>query len=411
MQSDLDFKIELLSEYLNNGGVETIPDAGLLEDLLKVKWIEEGRVNPETVSSRVRAFSNALVAMEMSPPLLSNDYVSEYRTFVQKSLYFDQTNIETEKDFDEVFNEFHNRQDVLFRGLNEAKYRLYSSLQRFWITSPLKASGIPYTEFLRKLVDNARTEQGNMLVNYLSNTGFDPENDLAVLSFLQHYRCPTPLLDWTYSFANALYFATEKIEPPTGNRKIENYFGIYFLEEKYLDKSSMKEMIEKGLVENRHLFQEGIFENMRGKGFSQEQIEQTFPDEYIKDFFILIHGRGAITFASKIERLMEFPILYFSDFKRNFKLHYYLNNNLNIVNQQGVFTWNSNPTKPLEHVANAEYADKSNEDNYRFSECININKALAPYVKAKLEDIGVNKGFIYPDPYEFAANIFTKVVS
>ncbi len=110
-----------------------------------------------------------------------------------------------------------------------------------------------------------------------------------------------------------------------------------------------------------------------------------------------LNNGGVETIASKIERLMEFPILYFSDFKRDFKLHYYLNNNLNIVNQRGVFTWNSNLTKPLEHVANAEYADKSNEDNYRFSECININKALAPFVKAKLEDIGVNKGFIYPD--------------
>lgn len=53
--SDLDLKVKLTNEYLNNGGVEKIPKKDLLKDLLLVKSGHDGKVDPDTVSSRVNA--------------------------------------------------------------------------------------------------------------------------------------------------------------------------------------------------------------------------------------------------------------------------------------------------------------------------------------------------------------------
>ena len=408
MEIDFDLKVKLFKEYLENGGYEKIVFPELLEDLLKTRSLPNGNPDPSTFSSSVRAAMNAIVASQLMPPFLSDTRLSEYETLLQKEIFYDQTNVETEKEFEEVFEKYNNRKDILFRGLSEAKYRLYSSLQRQWITMKLYEKHKSYQEFLERLLSNARQEQAGALSKYLKSTGFDPENDLAVLSFLQHHGCPTPLLDWTYNFCNALYFATENVKTSEGKHEIDDYICVYFLEEEFLEKNSMKEIVESGLKENNAKFKQGVQDNMKSKGFTDEQIAQTFPDEYVTDIFLMLHGKGAMTFMTKVDKLITLPILYFSDENKNFKLKYYLNNNMNIVNQQGVFTWNSNPTKPIEHVANEEYNSMHKESTYRFSQCININKRLANYVKEKLTSFGVTKDFIYPDPWKISQATFDK---
>ncbi len=82
----------------------------------------------------------------------------------------------------------------MFRGVNEAKYKMYNSAQRAWIENDLILNDIPYHNLINRRIIDAKSSNGN----YFKKIGIVQDNDLAILSFLQHYEPPTPLLDFTY---------------------------------------------------------------------------------------------------------------------------------------------------------------------------------------------------------------------
>jgi len=407
MELTLDLKTNLFKEYLDNVGYDKLQDPELIEDLINVKELPNGKVDPSTLTARVRAAMNAYVGSQLLEPLMSDKHLSEYQTILQKEIFFEQTTIDTKAEFDDIFEKFIDEGQILFRGLNEAKYRLYSSLQRSWIDQKLSVV-FKYDEFLKSLVQKAREIENGTIANYLDATFFDSDNDLAVLSFLQHHRCPTPLLDWTYSFGNALFFATEDIKMSRDEWEIDNYFCVYYLEEKFLNKNSIKEILKEGFAKYKPDLRERFNELLEEDNFDAEDIKKNLPTELIDKLAVSFQSNSAMKYMTKVERLVTFPILYFSDHEDSYKTNYLLNNNLNIVNQEGVFTWNSVPTKPLEHVANAEYREENPDGDYRFSKCININKNLAAYVREKIKELGITDEFIYPDPYDLAGEIFQK---
>ena len=107
--SNLDLKIKLTTEYLDNGGYEKIWDIGLLEDLKLVKSGHDGKVDPHTVSTRVNAFMLAILASQLTPPFYSPNHISEYETTLQKSNSFDQVNIDTIEQFDKIYEEYKSK--------------------------------------------------------------------------------------------------------------------------------------------------------------------------------------------------------------------------------------------------------------------------------------------------------------
>ena len=209
--SNLNSRIKLFADWLNNGGVKTIWSNHLLEDLIKVKFDYNGNVDESTVSSVVRSALLAYEGTQHTPPATSIEFMTEYETTLQKELFFEQVNIDSIEDFEEIFEENKNSSEILYRGVCEAKWRIYSSLQRYWINEKIYNKGIDYKSFVEKTILNAKKQQGNILEKFFKKNGISPNNDIAILSFLQHYGCPTPLVDWTNSFINSLYFATENI--------------------------------------------------------------------------------------------------------------------------------------------------------------------------------------------------------
>lgn len=395
--SNLDLKVKLFKEYLENGGLEKIPSRGLLEDLENIKVGCDGKVDPETVSSRVNAAMSAILGSHLSPPFYHSEHISEYKSTLQKNNSFVQENIDTEEQFDRVYEEFKDKKNTLFRGQREAKWRLYCSLHQKWLKNRLFESENSYSDLLKKIVENGRATYSKQIEKLLNSHNIDTLNDVAVLGFLQHHSCPTPLLDWSYSFKVALYFGIDGLTFNPGTREIDEYFSIYYIDEE--DLMSMRSIIINGLKEIGEEFKNDEIKQLAKNKEEEEAMKKHFAD---RDYFDLskINGSGLVTHMTRIEALMGFPVSYFSDKDSDAQIMFSLNNSHNIKNQQGVFTWNAHPSKPLEMIGDELYKQANpgeNGNEYSFCSCFNIHKSLEPYVRKRLNADGITKDFIYPE--------------
>lgn len=397
--SNIDLKVQLTNEYLRNGGVEKIYFPQLLQDIIDFRVDSKGKAIPSTITPRLNAFMGAILASHSLPPLLSEEYTSEYKSFTQKNLFFDQINIETEEQIDELFEKFRDSEKYLFRGQREARWRLYSSLQRFWIWDKFEKNQNVYNLFLKKIVEKCSDEFGDDIQNILDKIHIDSLNDLAILGFLQHHGCPSPLLDWTYNFENALFFGIDGIDINESITEINNYFSVYYIEEEHFGQGGMKYLIHQSLSTiGPELIMKLIDHIAENEEMRKEMIEK-FKD---RDFFdrSRLTGSGLVKKMTEIETLSNIEITYFSDKDISDGVAFSLYNSENIIKQDGVFTWNSSFNTPLEVVGREQYNEgkvKSDLDDYRFSECYNIHKKLEPYIRQKLVDLGITSETIYPD--------------
>lgn len=400
-------KVQLTNEYLRSGGTVKIEDPYLLQDIID---FDESR--PETTTSRMRAFMNLQLNIHSRPPFFSEESVSEYKSLVQKSFCFDQYTIDTKEQFDEIYEKYKMSEDILFRGQREASWRLYSRLQRHWIMDKLYEKGYSYQELLSKFVVDGKAGFKEMILELLEVHHIDVINNISVLGFLQHHGCPTPLLDWTYKFQTALYFGLDKLEKNAGPLEIDNYFSVYFINQKDMEGGGMRQVMDDSL----DVLDEEHSAEMIAK-YAKDETQRLEMTEHFKGRKIFdkdrIPGSGMIEYVTRVEHMVEFPLSFFSDKDANTGFIFSLNNSKNILNQSGVFVWNASPSKPLEVVGAEMYlADNNNvnPDDYRFCECFNMNKELAPYIVQKLAEDGITKDFIYPTPDIDTWDIYEKNV-
>ncbi len=410
----LDEKIKLFKEWGESGGWKTIMFPDLLEDLMKVKSMPDGsgRTDPKTVSSLVRAALNAMYGGQLMPPIVHQEHISSYQSFVQKDNFFEQKQIDMEQELEQLITDFSGKKDHLFRGLNDAKFMLYSSLQRDWIWEKREARPTDHQAFLERLVANARLYCGGALAMYIQQHGGDYNNDICVLSILQHYGCPTPLLDWTYNFLVALYFAALGTGStiPRSAREIDHYVSLYYIEEKWFAPSGLRAMFEVSLKGNLPLikkamrFHVGQLKEYLGimasfsKTFSDENLENfTNDDEAALRWAMRTFPQAGFTnYICEIEKLKPIPVSYFSDRDEEL-IPIGLQNNQNVINQEGVFTWNNSPGFPIEHMVREQVQQDNPDASHFYTHCFNISKALVPYILARLQGLGINDEFVFPE--------------
>ncbi len=408
--SNLDIKVKLFKEYLENGGVERIDFPDLLRDLIKVRKGPDGKVDPDTVSPLVNAAMLAHLGSHLSPPFFHPEHFSEYQSTLQKNNSFVQENIDTKEQFDKVYEEYKTNENTLFRGQREAKWQLYSKLQRLWISEKLYKED-DFQTFLIHMVELGRETYSKPIQKLFKDKHVDTTNSIAVLAYLQHHDCPTPLLDWTYSFQNALYFALDGLEPNKGTIEIEDYCSVYHIDEKYFEGGSLRKITSDSLDEldarelNRMI---DIISN--GDESKKTKMIEHFAGRRVFDRNKL-NGSGLISHMTKIEHLINFPISYFSDRDKDTGIVFSMNNSKNILNQQGVFTWNADQSKPIELVGDEQFKEgKTVEEakEYSFCSCFNIHKSLELHIRNRLEADGITKEFIYPTPDISTWEIFEK---
>jgi hypothetical protein len=397
--SNLDLKIQLTNEYLRTGGVEKICDVDLLQDLIDVKFDEKGKVIPESVTPRLNAFMLTILGSHLLPPQQIENQIAEYGSFVQKSLFFDQIKINTKKQVNELMEKYQDSENHLFRGQSEAKWRLYSTLQRWWVWDEMEKSPEKYLDYLKAILNTGIEKFESEIKEILDEIDADTINDISVLGFLQHHGCPTPLLDWTYDFETSLFFGVDGINTSESPKEIDNYFSVYFIKEEHFDNGSMRKLLDKSLQKIGKQLKLGLISEISKYKNERDIMEKHFKE---RSFFDKdrIQGSGLVSHMIKIEHMTNISISYFSDNDKDSGIAFSITNNENIKSQKGVFTWNSDFRKPLEVVGNEQYNEAKSicePNDYKFCECYNISKELAPYIIEKLNERNINKESIYPD--------------
>jgi hypothetical protein len=121
--------------------------------------------------------------------------IPTYKNLADKAKKFDAINIDSKTDLDNLIKEWTKKVDnktIIFRGLTEAKYKLLNSAQRFWNAEELDRFGGSYKEFIQTQIDKAKGFQNSLLKKFYDAFGHQAY-DLSILSFLQHYKAPTPI--------------------------------------------------------------------------------------------------------------------------------------------------------------------------------------------------------------------------
>ncbi len=292
---------------------------------------------------------------------------------------------------------------LFFRGVSEAKYMLYSYAQReyhwyfqeFYPPSEEGKSQEDYFMLLNKHYDTFITYTIEETVccdqqkarEFFESANISEGNILGYMSYMQHYSIPTPLADFTNNFYKALFFAiyghdeiTHKSPYIESQNEIENYVSIYLVQ---------------------------------GDAVTYQMVRKFFPP----DFHAYRSNRRI-----EYEKLAKSRMLLFLEDDRDYEIQ----NNRRIINQEGIFIFNSSTTLPLEFqfietklYAENFYKKNTGQSLYRDKEaeylsskmafCFHLHKKLIPEIRDILKEKGIRKSDIYPDQPLTKDSIMNKV--
>lgn len=301
-----------------------------------------------------------------------------YSNKAAKDLIFQPTAyLNHREEVDRLFGMF-ERSDVVdyyFRGMGKASYKLYTSGQRYRIENDILIDEIDGASLYQRILHRTRRAQGGVIEQLMDASGISRHDDIALFSYIQHHGGPSPFLDFTEDPFVAMYFAAEKVKICPTENELDQYFSVYSVP-RYVAKPfnfQWKQAGPRWGLEGTHMASYSAWHQGKCLVMTQDWIQQEIGPEV---------GR--------------------------------VRNNLNIINQKGLFICNNEPTLPLmemilEHeskLAHAALKDRLMSSHFK---CVNIHNSLAEYVQEKLaaRNPAVVEPFIYPVP----GDILTEVKS
>lgn len=300
----------------------------------------------------------------------------EYRNLIEKEQFYNCTNIETENEFDEIFDPIlANSEGYAFRSVKEAKFKLYSSAQRQWIWKDLSNRDTLFTDYIVDIIRQLRTNQE---IQGFFNSNNISINDFVILALLQHYGRPSPLIDFTYSPLTTLFFAFDDVQITT-NGTIDDYVSIYSFNYNQPCFCSIQDINAAAASNAEMLLNDADIPVDRIDTHTvTNQIQDLDYEQYPDLGPILVHGDSmGITNVA-------IPTL-------GFTCTYDITNP-NLQNQKGLFMLNTSEDEPL-----GELLRNRHRHTQPLINCYNIRKELEPYIRNKhLTPQRIDRDMIYP---------------
>lgn len=263
--------------------------------------------------------------------------------------------------------------EMVYRGVSQASFRLFNKAQRNYINNKrhFEYEKCNYHDLILKMISNAQMANDKLLTRYFKAFGA-PNNDISILSFLQHYGAPTPLLDWTKDIDIALYFATSQLS----DQEVEKH---YLLPAYDINSYASVYLLNINVLKNYT------------SAFASLSISGKKTNDYVK--------------------IRKKKLAYIEEQYCNNKPQFILENNFNILSQKGVFIYNNSPELPLEEVVYklslmyylVAEGLRGEEDVKRSPlMCLNINKGIIKDIRDALTKKGINKDKIFPRAEDIA---------
>lgn len=322
--------------------------------------------------------------------------LQEYGALADKSDNFHLISIDNRLELDEFIKEIEDdpkSKHYIYRGVSEAKYMIYTSAQRYWVTQELEKSGKSFDEFIQALIDNALSPKNNnsLLKRYFNSFNI-PVNEFLILSYLQHYKAPSPLIDFSDSIYKSLFFCFDESSYVPGH-DIENYCSLYIINTEYLSGHNELLSLPDFLTEACNRVDRTL-QKHPNKDVGTSQFQQMIKECPYKEFkmhhLLLIPGIKTNSTSYKVRAIPNFVATTYMS-------------NLNLIAQDGVFIFYNDPLIPLE-----EYFLHNNRHKLMLITCVNIHKSLKDYIIEKyLKPKHISHDSMYPQEEDIAKQAFS----
>ena len=144
-----------------------------------------------------------------------------YENLTEKESSFKCRRINNINELEELVNVLSSCESLRFRGVNQAKYSMLTSLQR------LCPDGCSHKVYMRNLLTRVKTNSD--VCNFFSDNKI-AINDLSCIALMQHLELPTPFLDFTVDIKIALAFAAYGVDFSSISKEIEEYCSLYYFD-------------------------------------------------------------------------------------------------------------------------------------------------------------------------------------
>ena len=300
--------------------------------------------------------------------------LSEYNSFAEKETqYAVNEYINTEAELDNILIKLQSvEKTLIFRGVSEAKYKMYTSSQRHWKQKSdwvARMGKETYGDFVEELI--RRTEIIPEVRQYMLGQNIQT-NDMFLMALMQHFGAPSPMIDFSESLLTGLFFASDLNDSSwkdSGKKMLGDYISLYYISKNFdWVEASIQNVMQHAAYDIERLVSNAIG---AGVNLDTEEAEENIRRLLYRQFrldkgccirFIPLGGPG----LGRVK--IDIPVL-------NFHCEYVIIND-RIVAQQGMFIMNTTEKDPLVEIMNEQSGQK-------MFGCVNIHKRLLPYLRGK----------------------------